>query len=188
MVRITKVYTRTGDGGTTSLVGGVRIAKDSRRIEAYGTLDELSSQLGLLAARLPQGHERDVVERVQNNLFCVCTYLATDLSQTPLYPSGRLQAGETERLEREIDTLTEALPPLSGFVLPGGTMEAAQAHVARAVCRRAERRMVAVGCADDEGRRMLRYVNRLSDYLFVLARQLNNMAGRSEKTWANTCE
>lgn len=188
MVKITKVYTRTGDGGTTSLVGGVRIAKDSARIEAYGTMDELSSQLGLLAAHLPEGHERAMVERVQNNLFRVCTYLATDLTQTPLYPSGRLAEGETQRLEREIDALVAEQPEATGFILPGGTVEAAQAHVARAVCRRAERRMVAVGCADKEGQGMLRYVNRLSDYLFVLAKKLNNMAGRTEKTWCNTCK
>lgn len=188
MVKITKVYTRTGDGGTTSLMGGVRMAKDSARIEAYGTIDELSSQLGLLAAHLPNGHERDMAERTQANLFRIGAYLATDLTQTPLHPSAHLPQGETELVEREIDTLVAELPTDTGFILPGGTVEAAQAHVARAVCRRAERRMVAMGCDDDEGRRMRGYVNRLSDYLFVLAKKLNHAAGRAEKTWRNTCE
>lgn len=188
MVKITKVYTRTGDHGTTSLVGGVRVGKDSQRIEAYGTLDELSSHLGLLAALLSESHERETVERVQDNLFRVCTYLATDLAQTPLHPSARLGTGEAEMLEREMDDMMAAMPEATGFILPGGTVEAAQAHVARAVCRRAERRMVALGCTDEEGRRMLCYVNRLSDYLFVLARKLNFVAGRAEKTWGVTCK
>lgn len=110
MRKITKVYTRTGDKGTTSLVGGVKIRKSSTRIEAYGTVDELSSQLGLLAAMLPDGHDKDFVQNVQNNLFCVCTHLATDQSQTPLYPSGTLDKSETATLESEIDAILAELP------------------------------------------------------------------------------
>lgn len=188
MVKITKVYTRTGDRGTTSLVGGVRIAKDSARIEAYGTVDELNSQLGLLASYMEEGHEKEVVERVQSDLFNLSTYLATDIAQTPLYPSALLREGETEMLEQEIDILTAEEGSSTGFIQPGGVREAALAHVARAVCRRAERRMVSLGCDDEEGIKTLRFVNRLSDYLFVLAKKLNRLKGVPEKTWSNSCK
>jgi cob(I)alamin adenosyltransferase len=188
MKRITKVYTRTGDKGTTSLVGGVKTKKDSARIEAYGTVDELSANLGLLAAMLNDGHEKDFVQHVQNCLFNVCTHLATDQSQTPLYPSGKLPDGETERIESEIDAIIVELPERLGFVLPGGTREAAMAHVCRTVCRRAERRIVTLAEAETVSPDIMRYVNRLSDYLFVLAKKLNFAAGMSEKTWSNPCE
>ena len=188
MRKITKVYTRTGDKGTTSLVGGVKIRKSSTRIEAYGTVDELSSQLGLLAAMLPDGHDKDFVQNVQNNLFCVCTHLATDQSQTPLYPSGTLDKSETATLEGEIDAILAELPEKLGFVLPGGTREAAVAHVCRAVCRRAERRIAALAETDTVSPDITSYVNRLSDYLFVLAKKINFMAGEQEKTWSKPCE
>ena len=143
-MKITKVYTRKGDQGLTSLVGGQRVSKASVRLEAYGTVDELSSHLGLLAAMLPEGHEKDLVERIQNNLFNVCTNLATDQDQTPLYPSAHLPEGAIKELEDEVDSIMHELPERQGFILPGGTQEAAQAHVCRTVCRRAERRIVAL--------------------------------------------
>lgn len=180
-MKITKVYTKTGDKGTTSLVGGIRIRKSSERIEAYGTVDELSSQLGLLAACLDDGREKDTVERVQNTLFNVCSYLATDTTQTPLYPSAKLGEGEIESVEAEIDEILAELPERQGFVLPGGTVAAAQAHVCRAVCRRAERRIVALSEKAPVSEDIMRYINRLSDYLFVLAKKLNSLAGRKEK-------
>lgn len=188
MKHITKVYTRTGDKGTTSLVGGVKIRKSSARIEAYGTVDELSSQLGLLAATLGEGHEKDFVQNIQNNLFCVCTHLATDQSQTQLYPSGKLPEGETETLEKEIDSILAELPEKLGFVLPGGTVKAATAHVCRTVCRRAERRIATLAETETVGEDIMRYVNRLSDYLFVLAKKLNFMDKQEEKTWRKPCE
>ncbi len=188
MKRITKVYTRTGDKGTTSLVGGVKIRKSSARLEAYGTVDELSAQLGLLAALLGEGHEKAFVQNIQNNLFCVCTHLATDQSQTPLYTSGKLPEGETEALEKEIDSILAELPEKLGFVLPGGTVKAATAHVCRTVCRRAERRIAALAETEVVGEDIMRYVNRLSDYLFVLAKKLNFMDNQPEKTWLKPCE
>ena len=187
-MKITKVYTRTGVKGTTSLVGGVKISKSDVRIEAYGTVDELSAHLGLLAALLPEGDDRQNVIRVQNNLFNVCTHLATDQSQTPLYPSAHLADGETAFLESEIDRMMKLLPERQGFVLPGGTQVAAQAHVARTVCRRAERRIAALAEVAKVGVEMQQYVNRLSDYLFVLAKIINFNSGQAEIIWQNACK
>lgn len=186
-MKITKVYTRGGDKGQTSLVGGQRVSKASRRLEAYGTVDELSSHLGLLAAMLSEGHEQDMVVRIQNCLFNVCTNLATDQEQTPLYPSAYLPEGEIALLEKEVDIIMGELPERQGFILPGGTQAAAQAHVCRTVCRRAERRIVALSEEAVVSPEVQQYVNRLSDYLFVLAKKLNFIAGKSEKIWQNAC-
>lgn len=187
-MKITKVYTRGGDSGKTSLVGGQLVSKASTRLEAYGTVDELSSHLGLLAALLPDGHEQQMIFRIQNNLFNVCTNLATDQEQTPLYPSAHLPEGETELLEKEVDSIMNELPERQGFVLPGGTREAAQAHVCRTVCRRAERRIVALAEEAVVSTEVQQYVNRLSDYLFVLAKKLNFLAKKEEKIWQNACK
>ena len=186
-MKITKVYTRTGDKGTTSLVGGVRIKKSDTRLEAYGTVDELSAHLGLLAAMMDGDDNRQTIIRIQNNLFNVCTHLATDQSQTPLYPSAHLAEGEVAFLEQEVDRLMKLLPERQGFVLPGGTPTAAQAHVARTVCRRAERRIAALAEVAVVGEEMQQYVNRLSDYLFVLAKIINFNSGQSEIIWQNAC-
>ena len=140
-MKITKVYTRTGDKGTTSLVGGVRIKKSDIRLEAYGTVDELSAQLGMLVAMMDEGSEKQLVVHIQNNLFNVCTHLATDQSQTPLYPSALLDKGEILLLEQNIDSIMRELPERQGFILPGGAPAACQAHICRTVCRRAERRI-----------------------------------------------
>ena len=187
-MKITKVYTRGGDKGQTSLVGGQRVSKACIRLEAYGTVDELNAHLGLLAAWLPEGHEQMMVERIQNCLFNVCTNLATDQSQTPLYPSAHMPEGEIALLEQEVDTIIQELPEAQGFVLPGGTREAAQAHVCRTVCRRAERRIVALAEEAVVSSEVQQYVNRLSDYLFVLAKKLNFIAGKQEKIWQNACK
>lgn len=187
-MKITRVYTRTGDKGMTSLVGGVRIKKNDDRLEAYGTVDELSSQLGVLVSMLPDGEDRNNVIRVQRNLFNVCTHLATDQSQTPLYPSAHLPAGEVEFIEAEIDRIMNMLPERQGFILPGGSREAAQAHVARTVCRRAERRIISLVESAEVGQEIIQYVNRLSDYLFVLAKKINFNKGTSEIVWQNVCK
>lgn len=187
MKKITKVYTRGGDKGLTSLVGGQRVSKASVRLEAYGTVDELSSHLGLLAAMLPDSHEQQMVIRIQNCLFNICTNLATDQELTPLYPSAHLPEGEIQLLEQEVDTILGELPERQGFILPGGTQEAAQAHVCRTVCRRAERRIVALSEVAVVSPEVQQYINRLSDYLFVLAKKLNFIAGKSEKIWQNVC-
>ena len=184
-MKITKVYTRSGDMGKTSLVGGQRVSKASARLEAYGTVDELSSHLGLLAAMLADGSDKDMIIRIQNCLFNVCTNLATDQEQTELYPSAYLPDGEIELVEQKVDDIMNLLPERQGFILPGGTKEAAQAHVCRTVCRRAERRIVALSEVAKITPSVLQYVNRLSDYLFVLAKKINFNAGHSEIVWQN---
>ena len=186
-MKITKVYTRHGDQGKTSLVGGQRVSKASKRLEAYGTVDDLSSNLGLLAAMLQEGYEYEIIIRIQNCLFNVCTNLATNQDETPLYPSAHLPEGEIAFLEQEVDAIMDMLPERQGFILPGGTREAAQAHVCRTVCRRAERCIVALSEEATVSPEVQQYVNRLSDYLFVLAKKLNFIVGKSEKTWQNVC-
>lgn len=191
-MKITKVYTRTGDKGTTSLVGGVRISKTDPRLEAYGTTDELSSHLGLLAAMMARDEntleeERQLLVRCQNNLFIIGSYLAIDQSQTPLYDFAKLPQGETTLLEERIDQLMASLPEKQGFVLPGGTVSAAQCHICRTVCRRAERRILELAQHAVVGDDIICYVNRLSDYLFVLAKKINFNAGQSEIIWQKTC-
>ena len=256
-MKLTKIYTKTGDEGETSLVGGIRIAKNAPRIEAYGTVDELSSHLGLLVAMLSMDAEHgeeykpiiETLERIQNNLFSISSILATDveaLSQNKaewVKPyiesleafSEQLGSTETPLLEKLTDEYNAQLPVLDSFILPGGSMAAAQCHVCRAVCRRAERRIVnenetlrydtrasslrygasssydtaqaptirPAGYVNGNGLReapkhqlerkngtsnLKQYMNRLSDYLFVLARKINNINGKEEKTWQNTCK
>lgn len=188
-MKITKVYTRGGDKGMTDLVGGIRISKSDVRLEAYGTVDELSSHLGLLVAMLaPDDEARTLLIRIQNNLFNVGTHLATDQSQTPLYASARLAEGETELLEQQIDAINAALPEAQGFVLPRGTPAAAQCHVCRTVCRRAERCIDRLAEQAAVGADIIKYVNRLSDYLFVLAKIINFNAGQQEIIWQNACK
>lgn len=186
-MKITKVYTKTGDKGETSIIGGIRVKKSCERLEAYGTVDELSSHLGLLASMLPDEEDKDLIIRIQNNLFNVCSNLATDQSQTPLYDSARLPDGEIEVLEQEVDKIMNLLPERQGFILPGGTQAAAQAHVCRTVCRRAERRIVTLSEVAQISPETQQYVNRLSDYLFVLAKKINFNAGVSEIIWQNVC-
>ena len=186
-MKITKVYTKTGDQGETSIIGGIRVKKSCERLEAYGTVDELSSHLGLLASMLPDGEDKDLIIRIQNNLFSVCSNLATDQSQTPLYDSARLPDGEIQVLEHKVDEIMNLLPERQGFILPGGTQAAAQAHVCRTVCRRAERRIVALSEVTQISPETLQYVNRLSDYLFVLAKKINFNTGVSEIIWQKVC-
>ena len=136
---------------------------------------------------LQEGYEYEIIIRIQNCLFNVCTNLATNQDETPLYPSAHLPEGEIAFLEREVDAIMDMLPERQGFILPGGTREAAQAHVCRTVCRRAERCIVALSEEATVSPEVQQYVNRLSDYLFVLAKKLNFIAGKSEKTWQNVC-
>lgn len=187
-MKITKVYTKTGDQGETSIIGGIRVKKSCERLEAYGTVDELSSHLGLLASMLPDGEDKDLIIRIQNNLFSVCSNLATDQSQTPLYDSARLPDGEIQVLEHKVDEIMNLLPERQGFILPGGTQAAAQAHVCRTVCRRAERRIVALSEVAQISPETQQYVNRLSDYLFVLAKKINFNTGVSEIIWQKVCK
>ena len=176
-MKITKVYTKTGDKGETSIIGGIRVKKSCERLEAYGTVDELSSHLGLLASMLPDGEDKDLIIRIQNNLFSVCSNLATDQSQTPLYDSAKLPDGEIEILEHEVDEIMNLLPERQGFILPGGTQAAAQAHVCRTVCRRAERRIVALSEVAQISPETQQY----------MAKKINFNAGVSEIIWQKDC-
>jgi cob(I)alamin adenosyltransferase len=179
-VRLTRIYTRAGDAGETSLGDGARVPKTDLRIEAYGTVDELNSLVGLaLAGDLPDEF-RPWLERVQNDLFD----LGADLS-VPLEDDRRerlrVTARQVEQLEELCDLVNERLEPLKSFVLPGGTEAAARLHVARAVCRRVERLAVALAAEHDVNPAALAYLNRLSDLLFILARAAN--AGSPEPLW-----
>jgi len=174
--RLTKIYTRTGDAGTTGLADGSRVAKNAPRIEAIGAVDELNSTLGaLLAEALPQA-VRDCLDDVQNDLFD----LGGELS-VPGHPI--VSDAHVRRLERDLDRFNADLPPLKDFILPAGSRAAALAHVARAVCRRAERRLVTLSRKQKVNAAMRAYLNRLSDLLFVVARVLNRAAGKPEVLW-----
>lgn len=175
------IYTKTGDGGTTSLVGGSRVSKDNVRVEAYGTVDELNSHIGLLAElmRPLAGGYYDELKAVQHNLFTLQTLLATE-DETIYGRLPQLQEEEVEMLERQIDTISDQLPKLQNFVIAGGTTVGAQCHVCRTVCRRAERCVVTLAREAKVDDILLRYLNRLSDYLFVLARHSVVMAGKEE--------
>lgn len=187
-MKITKVYTRTGDQGTTSLVGGVRVSKASLRLDAYGTVDELSSHIGLLIAMLGSDEQTKLLKRIQNTLFNVGTHLATDAKQTELLSSARLPQGEVAYMEHQIDDINSSLNSSQGFILPGGSQEAAQAHVCRTVCRRAERCIIALAETAEIGDEILQYMNRLSDYLFVLAKKINFNKHIGENLWENACK
>lgn len=187
MVRLNRIYTRTGDAGETGLGDGTRVPKTDPRIEAYGTVDELSSLLG---AALAAGLDDDVaavVAAVQNELFHLGAELATprDGDETAGEPpSGpRIEARHVERLEAAQERWLDELPPLTNFVLPGGTPAAAQLHVARTVCRRAERRLVALAAEEPVPAEAVRYLNRLSDLLFTAARTENRRRGVEEPVW-----
>lgn len=175
---MTKIYTCTGDTGTTSLVGGKRVSKTHDRLEAYGTVDELSSHLGLLAARIADMPEHAFLCHTQQTLFDVSAWLATESEST--YKPAPLRPEIVGEVEREIDTLQESLPQLRTFILPGGCAASAQAHVCRTVCRRAERRIIALSETCDVSKTLLCYINRVSDYLFVLARKINLHHGVAE--------
>jgi len=180
------VYTHTGDKGMTSLVGGKRIKKNDVRLEAYGTVDELNSNIGLLLSLVDNSHDHDFLLTIQNKLFVIGSNLATDTSERDLSKGSILEAEAVEFLEKEIDEIDIHLPKLKAFVLPGGTTAASQAHVCRTVCRRTERRILdlkEVAKVDDV---ICLYINRLSDYLFVLARKLTVNSGHKEYFWKRT--
>ena len=177
------VYTRTGDKGTTSLVGGQRVLKSDIRLESYGTVDELNSHIGLLISLLHNAHDLEVLTHIQKLLFVVGSNLATDQSNTELKEASVVHADEVALLEKEIDVIDEALPQLRAFVLPGGCQASAQCHVCRTVCRRAERRILALGEQAEVQPELLQFINRLSDYLFVLARKIIIDEKKSEIFW-----
>ncbi len=174
-----KIYTRTGDLGQTSLFGGSRVEKNDARIEAYGTVDELSSSLGVARASGIPGDVDTVLEQVQRDLFDVGAHLASP--GTSRFPG--VDAERIAQLESAIDAMERELEPLTNFILPGGSLAAAQLHVARTVCRRAERRVVALHDESSATLSTVAYLNRLSDYLFVAARLANRRAGVTDVEW-----
>ena len=176
-----KIYTKTGDDGSTGVFGGPRLSKDAPRIEAYGTVDELNAVLGMARASQPPPLLDPVLERLQNELFDLGAELATPQPEKMRVP----QIGDDHiaRLEGDIDRHEECLAPLERFILPGGTRLAAELHLARTVCRRAERRVVSLAAMETVSTRVLVYLNRLSDLLFVLARWSNRHAGQPDVPW-----
>ncbi len=177
-----KIYTKTGDGGETSLFAGGRVPKDHLRLHAYGTIDELNSALGMVRAENLDVALSEIVRRVQAELFQVGADLATPLEADAKW-IVRVAEGLVMQLENEVDALQSELPTLKNFILPGGTPAATALHFARTVCRRAERWIVALGREADLNPVVLRYVNRLSDWLFVLARAANARAGVDDDVW-----
>lgn len=174
MVKLNKIYTRTGDKGTTGLVDGSRVAKHAVRMEAIGTVDEANSTIGLAVCALGPGIHADVLTRIQNDLFDLGADIATPGEDfTPSDMVLRIVAGQVVWLEQAIDTVNEDMPPLTSFILPGGSEAAARIHLARSVSRRAERCMTALAEQEPVNPTALAYINRLSDYLFVLSRVVN---------------
>lgn len=179
-----KIYTRTGDDGTTSLVGGKRVSKTDPRLDTYGTIDELNSFIGLMLSVMDNKAESaQNILWIQQKLFNIGGCLATDTSCCELPESCKITASDVENLEHMIDTLQEGLPQQRSFILPGGTRAASLAHVARTVCRRAERLILALPDNAKAPGELLQFVNRLSDYLFVLARRINYFEGVNENIW-----
>ena len=189
-----KIYTKTGDNGTTSLCDGSRLSKDDMRVEAYGTLDELNAHIGLLISLLQTSSSKegvrsaanltDFLSEIQGELFVIGGELArAEIKTEELVSTQKLIA----KIETSIDELSSQLPMQHHFILPGGIIPASQSHVCRTICRRAERRIVTLSHFAIVLPEIFKFVNRLSDYFFTLSRYLNNDSGISEKTWKNTC-
>jgi cob(I)alamin adenosyltransferase len=185
---VTRIYTRTGDAGETALFGGRRVRKDDLRVAAYGAVDELNALLGVARAAQPPGTIDPVVERLQHYLFDLGSELAAppDAGKAAGTHASHVQPVWVETLEREIDRLEDTLPPLRAFILPGGTPAAAALHHARAAARRAERDIVRLASQEPVNPELLKFMNRLSDLLFVLARAANHAAGVGDVQWRQT--
>lgn len=184
-----KIYTKTGDKGTTSLFGGTRVPKHHIRIESYGTVDELNAHIGLLKDQDCGDHTRQVLNRIQDRLFTIGSTLATEPEKATL-KSGKDRLGiskisekDIELLEQEMDSMNDQLPPMTNFILPGGHQSVSFCHIARCVCRRAERLATALHEISPFDDMVLMYLNRLSDYLFVLARKLSKDLNADEVKW-----
>jgi len=180
-VRLTKIYTRGGDKGQTSLGDGTRVAKHSPRVEAYGIVDEANACLGLVRQHA-EGEADNMLGRIQNDLFDLGADLCTPDHPSPKYPPLRIVDAQVDRLEREIDAMNARLKPLDSFILPGGSALAAYLHLGRTVTRRAERATVALAEQQPVNGAAIRYLNRLSDHLFVLSRYVNDL-GAKDVLW-----
>jgi len=178
-----KLYTKTGDKGQTGLIGGTRVPKNDIRIEAYGTVDELNSFIGLLTTYPIRDEEVQFLRTIQNNLFTVGSYLATDTSKVSLEPASILKSDSIEQIEKEIDRIDAILPSLNSFILPGGSQTGALSHVCRTITRRAERRLFDVNGFYTIDNQILIYFNRLSDYFFALSRYFTLENEGEEISW-----
>jgi cob(I)alamin adenosyltransferase len=179
-----KIYTKTGDAGKTSLIGGTKVPKSHIRIESYGTVDELNSYIGLVSDYLTDEHSKTVLKEIQDRLFTIGSSLACDPEKEPLMKMPDLKETDVALLEKEIDKMNEVLPPMKNFILPGGHLAVSTAHVARCVCRRAER--ICIQMQQEEmfiDALVIKYINRLSDYLFVLARYIGLLLKVEEIPW-----
>ena len=180
----TKIYTKTGDLGKTSLIGGTKVPKSNIRIESYGTVDELNSFIGLVGDYLSNSEIKTILKEIQDRLFTVGSSLACDPDKEPLMKIPDLKEQDVALLESEIDKMNELLPPMKNFILPGGHVAVSTTHIARCVCRRAERLCVGInelgGFVDPL---VIKYLNRLSDYLFVLARYIGHINNVQEIVW-----
>ena len=177
------MYTRGGDKGETSLYGASRVAKDSPRVAAYGTVDELNSSIGAAIAVCKHEEISKPLKRIQSELFIAGADLATELSAKGGARVPRIQKNDTQRLEKTVDELQEKLPKVKSFILPGGSQLSSSLHLARAVCRRAERSVVTLARAEKINPEMVPYLNRLSTYLFNLARHANVLEGFEDEVW-----
>lgn len=183
MAKEVRIYTKTGDDGTTGLIGGSRVKKYDIRLEAYGTVDELNSHVGLILSGVEDKRVYEVLTDVQNKLFVIGAHLAMDENAGDMKQQLPCTDQDIELLEKEMDQMFEVLPKLNHFILPTGCQTAAFAHVARTVCRRAERRIVELAEKTDVDQNLAKYINRLSDYLFVLSRKLNFDKKVAETPW-----
>ncbi len=177
-----KIYTKGGDKGETSLLGGTRVAKSHERVEAYGNLDELNSFIGLIRDININAHYHEILIRVQENLFIAEALIARDPEKT-VRELPSLSEDIISMLEKEIDTMNDELPPLTNFILPGGHIIVSNCHIARTVCRRAERSLIRLNLVSPVDDIIIRFLNRLSDYLFVLARKTGKDFGAIETPW-----
>lgn len=178
-----KIYTKTGDKGKTSLFGGKRVLKSDAQIDAYGTVDELNSWIGLLRDTSASNAEKEILLEVQEILFTIGSHLAVDVTRRTEMKLPALQEGFIEVLEHQMDSMDADLPEMKNFVLPGGHVAVSYCHIARTVCRRAERAIVKMNSNEDEVTFSVRYVNRLSDYLFVLSRKWALELKADERPW-----
>ncbi len=183
MPRLTKLYTRTGDDGTTALGGGQRVPKDSARVTAYGTVDELNSAIGLALAHGLSPRLMDILPVIQNELFHLGSDLAFVEADKVKYQLPQIEDRHIDQLEAWIDEFNAVVGPLQNFILPGGSIGAAQLHVARTICRRAERAVASLAREEALGPGVTAYLNRLSDLLFVMPRYENNQRGVAEPLW-----
>jgi len=178
-----KLYTKTGDKGQTGLIGGTRVAKNDVRLEAYGTIDELNSFIGVLTTSEISSQELEFLRYIQHKLFTIGSSLATDTLKVPLNVASILDEDSILRVEQEIDRLDAELPELNSFILPGGSKSGALCHVCRTITRRAERRLFDVNSTHSIDRQILVFINRLSDYFFILSRYLTIHSGCEEICW-----